>query len=502
MAINPLGINTGTQAYINFDQSGTVNTQVVNIGTISGNVPGGSIAITSLPNTPGGTLGLVTRVGNVGTLEVGTITTLPNIPGGTVGLVTRVGNVGTVEVGTIATLPNIPGGTLGLVSSVANLAAGTVTRLEGGTLGLITRVGNVGTLEVGTISTLPNIPGGTIGLITRVGNVGTLEVGTISALPNLPQGSINVTAGTITAGSIRVVAGTVGGAAGTAAALSGNPIPVGGVTAGGTVYGLLVDSSGVLQVNGTVSTGGAGTQATRIIDGTVTNVGTVVGIGSISAVAQVHNAGTIAALPNVPGGTIGVVSSVTDLANLAKGTITRLEGGTLGVVSSITDVANLAKGTITRVEGGTIGLISSITNLAAGTVTRLEQGSINVTAGTFRDDGRTARNILSYGTQFGGTAAGYATLVGSASVGAGTATWVCDVSINNPNGNIVCLVGFGTALQGTSVLLRGTYGTTAGVGQQRAFPKPVNSGMTNQDLVAYIGGAGTVDFNVSYFIAP
>lgn len=438
MAINPLGINNGTQAYINFDLTGTVNTQVVNIGTISGNIPGGSVAVTSIPNTPGGTLGLVTRVGNVGTVEVG------------------------------------------------------------------------------TISSMPNIPGGTIGLVTRVGNLGTLEVGTISTLPNIPGGSIAVTSGTIAAGSIRVVAGTVGGAAGTAAALSGNPVPVGGVTAGGTVYGLLVDSAGVLQVNGTVSTGGAGTQPTRIIDGTVTRVST---IGTLEV-------GTISTMPNIPGGTIGLITRVGNVGTLEVGTITTLPnvpGGTLGLVTTVSNITNgsvritvgtITEGTIRNLISGTINAATAILNsgtinvgtfvMPSGTISvlpNLPQGSINVTAGTFRDDGRTTRNILSYGTQFGGTAAGYATLVGSTAVGVGTSTWVCDVSINNPSGNIVCLVGFGTALQGTSVLLRGTYGTSAGVGQQRSFPKAVNSGMTNQDLVAYIGGAGTVDFNVSYFIS-
>ena len=36
----PLGINLGTQAYVNFDVDGTVNTQVVNVnqGTITANI--------------------------------------------------------------------------------------------------------------------------------------------------------------------------------------------------------------------------------------------------------------------------------------------------------------------------------------------------------------------------------------------------------------------------------------------------------------------------------
>ena len=131
-----------------------------------------------------------------------------------------------------------------------------------------------------------------------------------------------------------------------------------------------------------------------------------------------------------------------------------------------------------------------------GTITH---GTIDT--GTVKLDGCSGRNILTYGTTFGGTASGYSTLVGSAAVGVGTSTWIQNVSVNNPNGNITCLVGFGTALNGTSVLLKGTFGTNSGVGAEKSFTQPVNAGMTNQDLVAYISGAGTIDVQVSYFIS-
>ena len=72
MAQNPLGMNQGTNSYLNFDLQGTVNTQVVNIGTIGGNIPGGSIAVTSIPqvsvgtlsNLPGGSI-VVTSIPNI-----------------------------------------------------------------------------------------------------------------------------------------------------------------------------------------------------------------------------------------------------------------------------------------------------------------------------------------------------------------------------------------------------------------------------------------------------
>ena len=113
-------------------------------------------------------------------------------------------------------------------------------------------------------------------------------------------------------------------------------------------------------------------------------------------------------------------------------------------------------------------------------------------------------NIFTFGTTFGGTAAMYGTLVGSASVGVGTSTWINDLSIINSkvgtaNGTVTCMVGFGTALNGSSVLAKGDFGPQGGI--QKSYPLAVNAGMTNQDLVCYIGAGGTVDFNVSYFIS-
>lgn len=281
------------------------------------------------------------------------------------------------------------------------------------------------------------------------------------------------------------------------------------------------------------------------VDGSLWDGKVAVTAGTVASGSIVVTVGTITTMPNIPGGTI---TSVAEVANLAKGTVTRLEGGTvnlvtavsnltngsivvttgtlasipnipggtLGLVTAVTEVGNLAKGTITRLEGGTVTRVSTIGTLEVGTIAalpNLPQGSINVTAGTItagsivvtngtmKLDGRTSRNVLPYGTFFGGTAAGYATLVGSAAVGVGTSIWVNTIDISNPAGDVLCVVGFGTALQGTSILARGVFGTTTGKGISKSFPLAVNAGMTNQDLVAYIGAAGTVNFNVSYFIS-
>lgn len=152
---------------------------------------------------------------------------------------------------------------------------------------------------------------------------------------------------------------------------------------------------------------------------------------------------------------------------------------------------------VVKVDMGTLG----ISNPFSGTLPMLSAGTIsNLLGGTIKNDGRAGRNILSYGTTFGGTVAIYGTLVGSASVGAGTSTWINDLSIvNSKGGTVTSLIGFGTALNGTSVLAKGDFGPQGGI--QKSYPLAVNAGMTNQDLVCYIGAAGTIDFNISYFIS-
>lgn len=307
-------------------------------------------------------------------------------------------NVKQGTISTIGTLPNLPQGSIQVTAGTVTVGTvpgmGTLTNI--GTAKEVTTVANLtnGSIVVtaGTLATIPNIPGGTLALITRVSNIGTLEVGTISTIPNTPGGTLNL------------------------------------VT---TVTNL---SNGTIQNSGTT-----------------TGVGTVTNIGTLA----VLNAGTLTTIPNIPGGTLGLLSV---LAN-----------GTIGAGTVVVGIGTITHGTID--------------------------------AGTVKLDGRTSRNILSYGTTFGGTAAGYATLVGSAVVGAGTSLWINDVSVNNPKSDITCLVGFGTALNGSSVILKGVFGTASGVGQQKSFSLPVNAGMTNQDLVAYISDAGTINVNVSYFIS-
>lgn len=164
--------------------------------------PAGSV---SLGDTPGGTLNLVIRVGNIGTIESGTVTTT---------LALNTGTITTIVAGTQNTL-----GTVGVVN---NIVKGTVTALESGTLTALA-VGTVGGKAASGAAAVANPvqiagtdAGGTIysplvttgGILKVADTGGTLLAGTLT---NLVSGTINaIAAGTITAGTLtNLVSGTV-----------------------------------------------------------------------------------------------------------------------------------------------------------------------------------------------------------------------------------------------------------------------------------------------------
>lgn len=183
-------------------------------------------------------------------------------------------------------------------------------------------------------------------------------------------------------------------------------------------------------------------------------------------------------------------------------------GGTAGTLIPVMKIDLSAQGTAGTIWNGAFtGGTFQAGTLNAGTINTgtINTGTINagtINAGTVRTDARTTQNIVSYGTNIGSSAAIAATVIGSASVGAGTSLWVNDITIINPNSALATVIlGFGTAQQGTNVLFRGILGTNSAVGVQKSFPKAVNAGMTNQDLVLSLTGAGTVDLSISYFIS-
>lgn len=304
---------------------------------------------------------------------------------------------------------------------------------------------------------------------------GTINAGTVT----VTSGSIAVTAGTtvVTSGSISVIAGTGIVSSGSISVIAGTGI---------------VTSGSIVVTTGTIAAG----TLNNLVSGTINSATAVLNSGTINVATAV-----ITTLPNLPQGSINVTAGTMIMTN-----------GTVGAGTIVVSAGTIAAGSIT-ITGGTVTAGSII--VTAGTVTSLgtavgigtlsSVGQIHnagtLQGGTVKDDGRTGRNILSYGTTFAGTAAAYGTLIGSTPVGAGTSTWIQDFSIVNPYGTVSCLLGLGTALSGSSVLFKGVLGTQTVGGIEKSFGKAVNCGMTNQDLVIYVAAAGTVDVSVSYFIS-
>ena len=184
---------------------------------------------------------------------------------------------------------------------------------------------------------------------------------------------------------------------------------------GGTALTLPIavkEGSGALMIHisGTdVDIGGGGGTFVNIATGTQQTLGTLgtnEGIGTITNIGVIHSAGTVEALPDIPGGTIDLVTSV---SNLASGTIAMLHAGTLSKVTEVSNVLNIDEvgevfklGTLNKLETGTIQLVS---NLAGGTITALAKGTIS--AGTV--------NVTAFGADIPGGTIDLVTAVSSVS---------------------------------------------------------------------------------------
>lgn len=433
MAHSGLVVNEGTQSAVAVDTVGTLDYGVVKL----------DVGATGVSSPFTGTLLETTTVGTVGAVgqihNAGTVAALPDLPGGTVDLITTVTTVGTTtgmgtlaavgqvhNAGTIAALPDLPGGTVDQITSISNLVKGTVTRVEGGSI-----VVTAGTVE----TTIGDLTGGTIDLITAVGTLtgaGTLaavgqvhNAGTIAGLPDLP---------------------------------------------GGTVDLITVVTSVSNLVKGTITKVEGGTLGEVTLVPTVTTVGTVTGVGTLAAVGQVHNAGTIAGLPDLPGGTIDLVTAVTTVTNLTNGSV----AVTAGTITAIT--ADL--------PGGTIDEVTSVANVASGTV------QINP---------KPSKSLITYGTTVGGTAAVGVELI--AAPGSGTSIYLNEISVTNQGtAALSTFVGFGTASTlGTSNVIAGLMAANGG-GIQKPYPIAVGGHITNLALLGSVAAVGTVNVNLSYWV--
>lgn len=433
----------GTVYAMKVDTNGVVQTNA-SLALDTGTLTTGSLAnigqvhnagtVNALPDLPGGTVDLVTRIGNIGTIESGTVTTTLELNTGTI-TTGSLSNIATLHNGTVvvSSLPNanVASGTqqtLGTVGVVNNLVTGTVNRVNNGTLSLVS-----------TVSSVTNVANVTKGTITRVEN------GTIGQVTSLSVG-------------------TIGGKAASGAAASQNPVFIAGTDAGGTVYGLKVDTNGVLQ-----------TSASLALDsGTITT-------GSLANIATLHNGTVVVSALNddLNGGTIDLVSQ----ANVSVGTFTAdIPGGTMDLVSTVSSVTNLAAGTITAVNslpdlpGGTVDLLS---NIAGGTV-QVNQVPVNSVTST---------HVL--GT--GGTIFG--TLL--APTGAGTTLYLAGISIVGHSGTCDYAITNNVAgSTGNGVFARGFFAPGGGI--MREFDPPINMG-TNGTIAYLVNGNGTASFTANYW---
>lgn len=457
-----------------------------------------------------------------------------------------IGTLGTADVtGTAQTLPfgvdpatgamyvNILAG----AGAASNPTSGTLSTL--GTVGSITNLGSF--TNGGTIKEITNIAGGTITttLALNTGTITTIAAGTQNTLGTV--GVLNaLAAGTITTGTVSVTTGTVVGNIASGAAHSGNPVKIAGVDSGGTVRIISTDQVGVTQVNlsnvaiGTFggqdatsngltsglffapgfSYNGATWDRNRVANIANNTIGTgLMGVGVLGqdsggtyhslALSTGGSIGTII-LPNIPGGTIGVLGagtlttgSLSNVAMVNAGTFVQASGTTT-LVSTVTTLSNLTNGSVNILTGTLQNLVTGTINaLASGTITT---GTVSMTTGTISP--LTNITQATFGTIGTTGATIFGTLAGGTSSGAGTEIFVTSLSLTIPStaGSQDVSIGFGTNAgtfhSGTGRLVRGNF--PAGGGIQKEFRPAINSG-TNAQLTYFQAGAGTVQVDITYF---
>ena len=442
MAVNPLGMNQGTQNFIRFeDDGGTVNTQVVDIrqGTIA--LTGGGTTVT----VDHGTITLSNPTGTTVTVDHGTVT-LSN-PTGT----TTQFNNGTVDLLKAGTITRVEGGSIVMTAGTVAAHAVTAATVTAGTLNLLDTVTTVSNLTngsvrmtVGTLTVMPNIPGGTVGLVSSVTEVANLAKGTITRLEGgtlgvvssvanlaagtvtrLEQGSINVTAGTITSGSIAVTTGTVVGDVASAATDAGNPVKIGGLF--NTTPPTLSDGQ-----RGNLQMSARGALKVQLMDS---------GINSIN-------------LANDGADAIGTSSTANALKVLGRNTV--YNGASWD-----------------RMKGDTGGVF------VKGTVSQDPYPSVNIIAG---------------GTTSAGT---IGTLVAAPS--AGTQMVITGFHILQVSGTAETVLSFGLQAAGNQVVARGNFAAGGGITENDTYPSAY--GATGTALTWNIlSGSGTISLKAKYYL--
>lgn len=408
------------------------------------------------------------------------------------------------------------------INTPGTITSGTVSVNTPGTITSGTVSINAGTIGAGTINTmgtLTNLAHGTIesaGTVTGVGVVSALTSGTVSVNTNatVASGSIAVTAGTvtlaspgtITSGTIAINAGTIGGKAASGAASVANPVQIAGTDSGGTIYSPLINTAGAI---GSVANAGTVKEVTTVANvshGTIENSGTVTGVGVVSSITAgtvAINAGTVGG--KAASGAASVANPVLTAGTDSGGTVYSPRITTTGAIGSIAAVAQVHNaGTI---AGGTIGILTDGTiRVAAGTLNAgtINAGTVNtgtINSGTINVGTISpvpSKMISIIGSVWGTNSATAGTLVAAPT--GGSAIYLNEVSITNEGtSTLTAGMGFGTAQQGTTVVVRAAMAGNGGI--EKGFPVATTGGGTQAPLVMWTTGSGTAFFNASYFIA-
>lgn len=359
----------------------------------------------------------------------------------------------------------IAGGTVvtGAGTQPVNVITGSQQTL--GTVGTVLGLGtatNLGSVtNVGTVKEISNLAGGTVTVANPTGTTVTVDHGTIT-ISNPTSNTVNVATGS------QQTLGTVGTVNGV-----GTVTNLGSMTNFGT--GKEVTTVANLT-NGSIN----------ILTGTLQSSGTTTGVGTVTNLGSITNIGTakeVTTVANLTNGSVNILTgTVTNVGTVPGiGTVTNLGSVTnFGTGKEVTTVANLTNGSV---------------NLLTGTLTRASNVG-TVESGTFQQNLIPVVQPLQYGTL--GTAGGSAFGTISAASGAGTKHYVSAVAMTVSAGTVDCYIGFGTGLNGGSVLARGQYVPSAGI--NREF-NPVMVSGTNSELCYELAGAGTVYFLINYWKA-
>lgn len=333
-ALRTSGASAGTTVNIATGTQQTLGT----VGTVLG--VGGTTEVKVINDSLGQVLGKVYIVDPTNTNRANVTAgsqLVTVVEQGTLGLVTRIGNIGTIESGTVTTTLALNTGTITTIAAGTQNTLGTVGTVAG--VGIVTRIGNIGTIESGTVTTSLALNTGTIttiaaGTQNTLGTVGTvIGIGTLTGIGALPAHAISL--------------GTVLGPNASAGTSTTAPVQTGGTTATGTVYAFLTDT--------------AGHQKTDIITGTLQSAGTTTGVGVVSNLTNGTVRMSIGTLTT--GSLTNLASLYNGSVNLLTGTLTRasnvgtLESGTVQV-NPKSPTAILIAHVLGTTGGTTVGTLS------------------------------------------------------------------------------------------------------------------------------------------------